>query len=70
VGKELPRELEELSTLRAIEKEKVLVERAAAEGRLRQSGIRAWNLCVFLFVQVAGRRRRFHHAAQKREAVT
>jgi hypothetical protein len=43
VGKELPRELEELLALRAIEKEKVLEERPSAEGRLRHlsSGDRA-----------------------------
>jgi hypothetical protein len=32
VGRELSRELEEISTLRAIVKEKILVERPSAEG--------------------------------------
>jgi hypothetical protein len=52
VGKELPRELEELLTLRAIEKEKVLVERGCCRERLRQSGIRA----KFSLFSVAERR--------------
>jgi hypothetical protein len=64
VGKELPRELEELLTLRAIEKEKVLVERGCCRERLRQSGIRA----KFSLFSVAERKRR-HHATEERKAI-